>query len=113
MLLQKIRSFLFILFCMALLMGPLTQSRAGDTAADKAGVETTQHAKAQIPASLIAKWKKQAEQGNATAQFLLGNAYYNGNGVPQDYNEAINWWQQAADQGNMSAKKSLEQLVPK
>ena len=33
-----------------------------------------------------------AEQGDADAQFNLGTMYYGGEGVPQDYAEAIKLW---------------------
>jgi TPR repeat protein len=115
----KTKSFLAILLCAALLSGPVTQSQAQDSqtatapAQGSADADAPKTTKVRIPDVLIKKWQAQAEAGNADAQFLLGNAYYNGNGVPQDYNEALSWWQKAADQGNVSAKKSLEQLVPK
>ena len=41
-----------------------------------------------------------AEQGLASAQFSLGNIYRTGEGVPQDYGEAVKWFRLAADQGN-------------
>ena len=61
------------------------------------------------------KWyRKAAEQGNAYAQFNLGNAYYNGNGVEQDYAEAVKWYQKAAEQENEyianSAKAALKRI---
>ena len=48
-----------------------------------------------------------AEQGNTKAQFNLGNGYYTGEGVPQDYKEAFNWYRKAAEQGHSSAQNSL------
>ena len=39
-----------------------------------------------------AKWYRlAADQGDASAQLNLGVSYDNGQGVPQDYSEAINW----------------------
>ncbi len=38
-----------------------------------------------------------AEQGNASAQFNLGFMYNKGQGVPQDYTEAVKWYRLAAD----------------
>lgn len=35
--------------------------------------------------------KKQAEQGDANAQGVLGTAYFDGTGAPQDYAEAYFW----------------------
>lgn len=41
--------------------------------------------------------KPLAEQGNAKAQYNLGVMYHNGEGVPQDYTEAMKWYQRAAE----------------
>jgi len=43
---------------------------------------------------------KLAERGDAEAQDILGNMYYNGQGVPQDYKEAARWYRKAAEQGD-------------
>lgn len=40
-----------------------------------------------------------AEQGQAEAQFLLGEMYYRGEGVSRNYVEAHMWWSLAAQQG--------------
>ena len=48
-----------------------------------------------------------AEQGDADAQFNLGVAYENGEGVPQDYAEAVRWYRLAAEQDNASAQFNL------
>ena len=52
----------------------------------------------------IEKLKKLAQQGNAKAQFNLGLAYYNGNGVKQDYKQAFYWWGKSADNGKGNAE---------
>ena len=41
--------------------------------------------------------KKAAEQGHAPAQFALGNMYRTGEGVNQDEEEAMTWYQQSRD----------------
>jgi TPR repeat protein len=41
------------------------------------------------------------------AQFELGERYYRGEGVPKDMAKAAEWWQEAAEQGNVSAQYSL------
>ncbi len=38
------------------------------------------------------------EQGDADGQCGLGEMYYGGEGVPQDYAEAIKLWKLAAEQ---------------
>ena len=48
-----------------------------------------------------------AEQGVADAQYNLGLMYYNGQGVRQDYAEAVKWYRQAAEQGNAKAQYNL------
>lgn len=40
-----------------------------------------------------------ANEGDAVAQFNLGQMYDNGTGVPQDHTEAARWSRKAADQG--------------
>ena len=55
----------------------------------------------------IDTWKKLAEQGDAAAQALLGNAYYKGEGVTQDYKESVTWCLKAAEQGDASAQALL------
>ena len=48
-----------------------------------------------------------AEQGDAEAQYNLGVSYYNGEGVAQDYAEAVKWWRKAAEQGYADAQYNL------
>lgn len=57
------------------------------------------------------KWyRKSAEQGNAVAQYNLGNCYYDGNGVPQSYEGAVKWLRKAAEQGVADAKEELDMM---
>jgi|GEM_PF-6651388 len=57
-----------------------------------------------------AKWfRMAAERGHARAQFLLGELYDNGIGVPEDVAEAINWYRKAAEQGNADAQTQIGQ----
>jgi TPR repeat protein len=51
-----------------------------------------------------------AEQGQATAQYILGWIYQNGDGVKQDLAEAAKWYQKAADKGNADAQYALGSL---
>ena len=51
-----------------------------------------------------------AEQGLAPAQFYLGMMYENGQGSPQDYQEAARWYLKAAKQGHDRAQNSLGKL---
>ncbi len=51
----------------------------------------------------VREFKSLAEQGNALAQSILGGMYDEGQGVPQDYAEAVRWYRRAAEQGLPSA----------
>ena len=48
-----------------------------------------------------------AEGGDAEAQFALGTMYRYGQGVAQDYGEALRWWRKAADLGLIDAQFAL------
>ena len=48
-----------------------------------------------------------AEQGNATAQALLGFMYGHGQGLQQDDVEALRWYRKAAEQGDAGAQSNL------
>src|SRR5262245_56525495 len=48
-----------------------------------------------------------AEQGDATAQDLLGVMYVYGRGVPTDNHAAVKWFSKAAEQGLASAQNNL------
>ena len=48
-----------------------------------------------------------AKQGVAEAQFNLGTMYDSGQGVRQNYAEAVRWHRKAAEQGNAKAQYNL------
>lgn len=48
-----------------------------------------------------------AEQGDAKAQYALGTMYRDGQGVVQNYAEALKWWRSAAELGLLDAKLAL------
>ena len=50
---------------------------------------------------------KLAEKGDALAQFNLGSMYDNGEGVEQDFKEAVKWYRKAAEQGHANAQNTL------
>ena len=52
-------------------------------------------------------WLPLAEQGDAKAQYNLGQMYYEGQGVPQDHKEAVKWYRLSAEQGDASAQFHL------
>ena len=51
--------------------------------------------------------KNLARQGDSIAGYNLGLAYYDGNGVPQNYEEAIKWFALSAEQGNIDSQVYL------
>ena len=55
----------------------------------------------------ITEIRRQAEQGDADAQFSLGVMYDTGEGVPQDYGEALRWYRLSANQGYANAQYNL------
>ena len=48
--------------------------------------------------------RARAEQGDAKAQYLLGDMYRDGKGVTKDSAEAVKWYRKSADQGNVEAQ---------
>ena len=48
----------------------------------------------------LREWRPLADQGDAFAQFGLGEMYSRGQGVAQDDAEALKWYRKAADQGD-------------
>ena len=52
-------------------------------------------------------YRKAAEQGLEEAQYNLGKAYINGEGVEKNPSMAIAWWRKAAVQGYARAQEAL------
>ena len=50
---------------------------------------------------------KFALKGDSAAQYALGMRYGTGDGVRQNYNEAMSWFRQAAEQGDVRAQAKL------
>jgi TPR repeat protein/putative methionine-R-sulfoxide reductase with GAF domain len=51
--------------------------------------------------------RRLAEQGDPAAQFAVGAHYVTGEGVVQDYPEAVRWFSMAAQQGHVTAQSTL------
>ena len=51
--------------------------------------------------------KAKAEKGDVAAQTDLGNMYYNGEGLLQDHEKAVEWFRKAAEQGFASGQHRL------
>jgi hypothetical protein len=52
-------------------------------------------------------WKPLAQEGDCDAQYALGLLYFEGLGVSQSYDKAIDLWTRSADQGQAQAQISL------
>ena len=55
----------------------------------------------------IEQLRQGAKQGNAEAQYALGRAYGEGQGVAEDDREAVKWYRKAAKQGHPEAQYGL------
>lgn len=51
--------------------------------------------------------RNNAEHNDAEAQWKLGQCYFNGDGVEKNSDEAVKWFQKAADQGLVEAQYRL------
>ncbi len=56
------------------------------------------------------KWLNAANEGNAEAQFQLGNAWCCGEGGFFSTQKAITWWKKAAAQGHKQAQNKLKMI---
>jgi uncharacterized protein len=58
-------------------------------------------------ATMLRLKRSLAEQGDAKAQYSLGNEYGGGVFVPKDDAASVNWYRKAAEQGYPPAQKTL------
>jgi hypothetical protein len=77
------------------------QSAANQRSADRGS--TNQGAQARSLPDL----RKLAAQGDADAQWQVGVRYHNGEGVPHDDVQAMQWFLRAAEQGHVTAQATL------
>lgn len=61
----------------------------------------------QAQANDLDSLRRLAEAGDAAAQFAVGAHYATGDGVTQDYSEAVRWFTRAAQQGHVVAQGTL------
>lgn len=64
-------------------------------------------------ASALNVWQEKANEGDATAQFYVGQIYEKGLGRAADYRSAALWYRKAADQGFSQAQINLGHLYEK
>jgi TPR repeat protein len=84
----------------------LTSSACADI---EPAVDTSKNNRAEYEATAKAL-RKSAEEGDASAQFRLGQLYDEGTGVPKDYGQAKEWFEKAAKQGHVGAQINLGTL---
>ncbi|OGT11740.1 MAG: hypothetical protein A3J49_11560 [Gallionellales bacterium RIFCSPHIGHO2_02_FULL_57_16] len=109
---SAVPSFAFLL--------PLILGGCGERAAvNPADAAPAVHEKELTSEDYFAQLHKEAETGNAEAQFKLGWIYMHGEGytgvifmrdVPKDTDKAHEWYQKAAAQGNAEAQYNLGML---
>src|SRR5262245_38658192 len=61
-------------------------------------------------ATALGLFQQLADKGSAVAQFNIGTMYANGQGVQQNYTEAVKWYGLAANQGSADAQYNLALL---
>jgi uncharacterized protein len=59
-------------------------------------------------ATALREFKSLADQGDAFAQFYMGELYLNGLGVSRNFDTATEWFAIAAEQGNSKAQQNMK-----
>lgn len=62
------------------------------------------------PAADVGTTTRAAQTGNREAQYRLGEMYDLGQGVAQDYRQAVVWYRRAAEQGYVPAQFALAEM---
>ena len=85
-----------------LLLGGISRPACADAGAGRTAFEKGDYARA------MSEWQRAADQGDADAEFGLGQLYEFGAGdLSQDYKRADYWYRKAAGQGNSEAEYRL------
>jgi putative methionine-R-sulfoxide reductase with GAF domain len=79
---------------------------SGQSATDQRLLDQRSAAERPRPKSL-AELRKLADQGDAEAQWQMGVRFHNGEGVPHDDAQAMQWFQRAAERGHVTAQGAL------
>jgi TPR repeat protein/serine/threonine protein kinase len=77
------------------------------TVGKRVDVDLLRNGKQTTVTVLIEDVRIAAEQGNASAELLLGSMYFDGEGVERNYAEAFAWYQRAASDGLAEAENNL------
>lgn len=86
----------------------LTACAMPATADTKAGVDAWSRGAYE---DAVKAWRKPASEGDAEAQFNLGQAYKLGRGVKSDLDIALDWYRKAAARGHLQAADSCGHLL--
>ena len=98
------------------LVGPMIEKRISPDASQRSVVKAAEAASTvsdhrsadqRAPAKSMPDLRKLAAQGDADAQWQMGVRYHNGEGVPRDDVQAMQWFVRAADQGHVTAQATL------
>lgn len=88
------------------LLGSAKSVQSGLTRAKALVTEVKSTVRAQETA-ILQESRRRAEEGDTQAQFDLGDDYYFGHSVVQDYAEAFRWFSHAAEKGHSQAQANL------
>ena len=88
-------------------------SATADPAPASSAPASSGQATSAVPVPAFATTQTDAESGDALAQYNLGVMYRDGQGMPQNYAEAMKWFRLAADQGLADAQYELARMYNK
>jgi hypothetical protein len=77
------------------------QRPGGETVSGQSGTDHSAQAKS------LADLRKLADQGDADAQWQMGVTYHNGEELPHDDAQAMQWFLRAAEKGHVNAQATL------
>jgi hypothetical protein len=98
------------------LVGPIIEKRISPEASQRSSVKAVKAASTvsgqssaaqRSQAKSLPDLRKLADQGDADAQWQMGVRYHNGEDVPRDDVQAMQWFQRAAEQGHVTAQGAL------
>jgi len=94
------------------LVAPISERRwaTSPQASQRPGASTVSGRSAtdrSVQAKSLADLRKLADQGDADAQWQMGVRYHNGENVPRDDAQAIQWFLRAAEHGHVTAQATL------
>lgn len=97
-----------MLLCISCLLLSLAKLGAQTTTSPPASPPPQETSKAApLTPAAISQLRVQADAGDASSQTKLGQAYREGNGVPENDRLALTWFRKAADQGDAAAENNL------